>query len=82
MCLYYKENGKAPYCTRECDGCVLDSRYERRCSSENVKHFEVTLTVKVEVDVEDPEATENTIAFMVEEDLRDAGWDADVKVSE
>ena len=43
------------------------------------KVFEVTLTVKVVLD--DPEATEQTIRFLVEEDLRDKGWDADVTVA-
>ena len=45
------------------------------------KEFEVNLTVKVKVVLNDPEATEQTIRFLVEEDLRDKGWDADVEVA-
>ena len=45
------------------------------------KEFKVTLTVKVKVVLDDPEATERTIRFLVEEDLRDKGWDADVTVA-
>lgn len=45
------------------------------------KELEVTLTVKVRVKIDDPEATEQTVRFLVEEDLRDKGWDADVNVT-
>lgn len=45
------------------------------------KEFDVTLTVKVKVVLDDPEATEQTVRFLLEEDLRDKGWDADVEVS-
>ena len=45
------------------------------------KELEVNLTVKVRVVLDDPEATEQTIRFLVEEDLRDKGWDADVNVT-
>ena len=45
------------------------------------KEFEVNLTVKVKVVLEDPEATDQTVRFLVEEDLRDKGWDADVTVA-
>lgn len=44
------------------------------------KVLEVTLTVKVKTVLDDPEATEQTVRFLVEEDLRDKGWDADVEV--
>ena len=44
------------------------------------KEFEVTLKVKVNVVLDDSEATEQTVRFLVEEDLRDKGWDADVEV--
>ena len=43
------------------------------------KKFEVTLMVKVNVVLDDPEANEQTVRFLVEEDLRDKGWDAEVK---
>lgn len=42
------------------------------------KAFE--LTVKVRVVLDDPEATEQTVRFLLEEDLRDKGWDADVEM--
>ena len=45
------------------------------------KELEVTLTVKVKVVLDDPEATEQTVRFLVEEDLRDKGWDADVNIT-
>lgn len=45
------------------------------------KELEVTLTVKVRAVLDDTEATEQTIRFLVEEDLRDKGWDADVNVT-
>ena len=45
------------------------------------KEFEVTLTVKVKAVLDDPEATEQTVRFLVEEDLRDKGWDADVSIT-
>lgn len=45
------------------------------------KEFEVTLTVKIKAVLNDPEATEQTVRFLVEEDLRDKGWDADVTVT-
>ncbi len=45
------------------------------------KELEVTLTVKVKVVLDDQEATEQTIRFLVEEDLRDKGWDADVNIT-
>ncbi|MBO6093436.1 MAG: hypothetical protein J6P40_07430 [Oscillospiraceae bacterium] len=44
------------------------------------KEFDVTLTVRVRTVLDDPEATEQTVRFLVEEDLRDKGWDADVEV--
>ena len=46
------------------------------------KEIVVTLTVTVKVILDDPEATDGTIRFLVEEDLRDKGWDADVKLQE
>lgn len=42
------------------------------------KEFEVTLFVKVKVVLEDPEATTETVRYLVEEDLRDKGWEAEV----
>ena len=42
------------------------------------KELNVTLTVKVNAILDDPEAAEQTVRFLVEEDLRDKGWDADV----
>lgn len=44
------------------------------------KELEVTLTVKVKAVLEDSEATKQTVRFLIEEDLRDRGWDADVYV--
>ena len=44
------------------------------------KKFEVTLMVKVSVVLDDPEASEQTVRFLVEEDLRDKGYDVEVKV--
>lgn len=46
------------------------------------KEIVVTLTVTVRATLDDPEATDSTIRFLVEEDLRDKGWDADVKLQE
>ena len=43
------------------------------------KKLEVTLMVKVSVVLDDPEANEQTVRFLVEEDLRDKGWNAEVK---
>ena len=48
---------------------------------EEYRELEVTLTVKVRANLTDPEATEQTVRFLVEEDLRDKGWDADVEVT-
>ena len=42
------------------------------------KEFNVALIVKVNVVLDDSEATEQTVRFLVEEDLCDKGWDADV----
>lgn len=39
---------------------------------------EFDLTLKVHVVLDDDESTEQTVRFLVEEDLRDKGWDADV----
>ena len=44
------------------------------------KEIEVTLVVKVKAVLDDPEATNQTVRFLVEEDLRDKGWNADVEV--
>lgn len=46
------------------------------------KEIVVTLTVTIRAILDDPEATEQTVRFLVEEDLRDKGWDADVKLQE
>ena len=43
------------------------------------KAFE--LTVKVKVVLDDPEVTEQTVRFWLEQDLRDMGWDADVEIN-
>jgi hypothetical protein len=40
------------------------------------------MLVRVHVELDDPEATEQTVRFMLEEDLRDKGWDADVWLNE
>lgn len=48
---------------------------------EEYRELEVTLTVKVRANLTDIEATEQTVRFLVEEDLRDKGWDADVEVT-
>lgn len=44
------------------------------------KEIVVTLIVTVRAILNDPEATDSTIRFLVEEDLRDKGWDTDVKL--
>lgn len=30
MCNYYKENGKAPFCTGECEGCMWHENNRRK----------------------------------------------------
>ena len=44
------------------------------------KEIEAILRVKVKVTLDDPEATEDTVRFLIEQDLRDNGWEADVEV--
>ena len=55
----------------------LDKAIEHR-KKEEIAMKEFDLTVHVHVFLEDDEATEQTVRFLVEEDLRDKGWDADV----
>ena len=48
--------------------------------NQTYKELDVVLKVKVHAMVIDLEATDQTIRFMIEEDLRDKCWDADVEV--
>ena len=44
-----------------------------------IKEFDVT--VKIHAIIEDmEETTDQTIRYLIEQDLRDAGWDVDVEV--
>ena len=49
---------------------------------EEYKKLDVELFVRVSVELDDPEASEQTVRFLVEEDLRDKGWNADVWLNE
>lgn len=44
------------------------------------KELEVTLKVKVRTFFDDNESDEQTVRYLLEQDLEDAGWDCDVEV--
>lgn len=44
------------------------------------KELEVTLKVKVRTCFDDNESDEQTVRYLLEQDLEDAGWDCDVEV--
>jgi len=44
------------------------------------KELEVTLKVKVRTHFDDNESDEETVRYLLEQDLEDAGWDCDVEV--
>lgn len=46
------------------------------------KELEVTLKVKVRTNFDDNDSDEQTVRYLLEQDLEDAGWDCDVKVIE
>ena len=66
--------------TGHADQCG-DLKQTKGIKMEEYRELEVTLTVKVRANLTDIEATEQTVRFLVEEDLRDKGWDADVEVT-
>lgn len=47
-----------------------------------MKEFEVELRVTVRCTLDDDEATEQTVRYLVEQDLEDNGFDCDVEVVE
>lgn len=44
------------------------------------KELEVTLKVKVSAHFDDNESDEDTVRYLLEQDLEDAGWDCDVEI--
>lgn len=42
--------------------------------------LEVKLTVTVRTHFDDNESDENTVRYLLEQDLEDAGWNCDVKL--
>ncbi len=44
------------------------------------KELEVTLKVKVRTCFDDKESDEQTVKYLLEQDLEDAGWDCDVEI--
>lgn len=46
------------------------------------KEVEVTLKVKVKTRFDDDESNEETVRYLLEQDLEDMGWDCDVEVME
>lgn len=44
------------------------------------KELEVTLKVKVRAHFDDNESDEDTVRYLLEQDLEDAGWDCDVEI--
>ena len=42
--------------------------------------YEATLLVHVSADLDDEESTEDTLRYLVEQDLEDAGFDVEVSV--
>lgn len=42
------------------------------------KSFNVKMLVRARTELDDPQATDETVRYLLEEDLRCAGWDADV----
>lgn len=47
-----------------------------------MKEFDVVLKVKLTRCVFDDESNKNTVRYLVEQDLLDNGWDAEVEVLE
>lgn len=46
------------------------------------RKFDVELLARVHAELDDPGATDGTVRYLVEEDLRDKGWNAEVRLSE
>lgn len=46
------------------------------------KELEVTLKVKVRTNFDDNESDGQTVRYLIEQDLEDAGWDCDVEIIE
>lgn len=46
------------------------------------KTKEFTVTLKVHIFLTDDEATESSVRYLLEEDLRDKGWDCEVDLIE
>lgn len=44
------------------------------------KELEVTLKVKVRTYFDDNESDEQTVKYLLKQDLEDAGWDCDVEI--
>lgn len=44
------------------------------------KELEVILKVKARVYFDDNESDEDTVRYLLEQDLEDAGWDCDVEI--
>lgn len=44
------------------------------------KELEVILKVKTRVHFDDNESDEDTVRYLLEQDLEDAGWDCDVEI--
>ena len=61
---------------------MIEVIFNKRRNEYMGKEVEVTLKVKVKTRFDDDESNEETVRYLLEQDLEDMGWDCDVEVME